>query len=370
MKINNKPKYVYLVNGRWVYRPRLKASEFSPDIIDSRGFLKPPYGLGKKGITESQLYSEYLKACKILESFKDPDKNTLFWLHDKYTNSAQFKKLDPDTSQSRYIQASAILQHEIKINDKHFKIGELQCSFFNGKKPFIRRLLERRLELRLEKGQDGKSTVNYERAYLSTMFNWGINYLDNLGLQLNPIQGVNKFKENIRDRYVTDEEYQLQYDLAGKFCPYLQPFYELSYLCAQRSIEARNLMKSDILEEGILIDRRKGSKTNIIKWSKRLKAAVKQALALHKQSKIISMEDTHLLVNTQGYRIRRSALNSACGRLRKFIKDSGMKHEYWAPHDLKRKGLSDAKNKNIAGHKTEQMKQRYNVKIDSIKPAK
>jgi hypothetical protein len=33
-------------------------------------------------------------------------------------------------------------------------------------------------------------------------------------------------------------------------------------------------------------------------------------------------------------------------------------------HDLKRKGISDSKNKNIGGHKTVEMQQRYNTKVE------
>jgi len=36
------PKYVYHVNGRVVYRPRIKPEDQALVPTDSRGFLKPP----------------------------------------------------------------------------------------------------------------------------------------------------------------------------------------------------------------------------------------------------------------------------------------------------------------------------------------
>ena len=39
---------------------------------------------------------------------------------------------------------------------------------------------------------------------------------------------------------------------------------------------------------------------------------------------------------------------------------------YWTLHDLKRKGISDSENKRIGGHKSESMRQRYNVKTETF----
>jgi hypothetical protein len=43
---------------------------------------------------------------------------------------------------------------------------------------------------------------------------------------------------------------------------------------------------------------------------------------------------------------------------------------YWSLHLLKSKAISDAKNKNIGGHKSEAMKQRYNTKTEIVEPPK
>lgn len=47
---------------------------------------------------------------------------------------------------------------------------------------------------------------------------------------------------------------------------------------------------------------------------------------------------------------------------------AGVGDIFWTLDDLKRKGISDAKNKNIGGHKTAEMQQRYNTKIEVVEP--
>ena len=55
---------------------------------------------------------------------------------------------------------------------------------------------------------------------------------------------------------------------------------------------------------------------------------------------------------------------------RKCMNDMGLDKIYWTIHDLKRKGISDAKDKGIGGHKSESMKARYATKIESFEPPK
>jgi len=52
------------------------------------------------------------------------------------------------------------------------------------------------------------------------------------------------------------------------------------------------------------------------------------------------------------------------------MEEIGKGDVYWSLHKLKSKGISDADNKNIAGHTSEQMKQKYDTKIHKYKPAK
>ncbi len=66
----------------------------------------------------------------------------------------------------------------------------------------------------------------------------------------------------------------------------------------------------------------------------------------------------------------KSTVDSAMQRLKKRMVIKGHGDIYWSMHLLKSKGVSDAEDKNIEGHKSEQMKERYNTKIETIRAAK
>ena len=108
---------------------------------------------------------------------------------------------------------------------------------------------------------------------------------------------------------------------------YLPLFMELAYLLYARKIEVLDLRRDDLLPEGVRMRRRKGSKDNVIRWSARLELAVNTALAL--PSTIGSM---YLLHDRQGQPIKSSTLDTAWQRA----------ELPFTPHDLKRKGLSEA----------------------------
>ena len=150
------------------------------------------------------------------------------------------------------------------------------------------------------------------------------------------------------------------YDLASER---EQIIMELTYCLACRGIEARNLKRSDRLVEGVLVERTKGSKTNIVEYSERLENAIKRALKLHKR-----FASQYLIPGANNDQLKESTLNTAMQRLRKRCVEKGI--EPFALHDLKRTAHTDAEDDRLTGHKTEAMKNRYRVKPEIVKPAK
>lgn len=124
---------------------------------------------------------------------------------------------------------------------------------------------------------------------------------------------------------------------------------------------------SDITEDGYKVHRRKGSKDNIISWSPRLHAAYHEALKLRNKRKFGSI---YLIPSSTGRMLTQNTLQAAMQRLKKKMDKMGHVKIYWTIHDLKRKGISDAKDKGIGGHKSESMKARYATKIESFEPPK
>ena len=309
------------------------------------------FQLGKISDGINQIRLNYKDAIEIL--FKDKNINTLNWLSSKFQQSPRFRGLSIHT-QPRYITASRILNHQIKLNDTSILFGDLLLSDIT--KPFVRQLMQIRLDQYKANGKKGESAVNYEVAYLSSMITWGLNNLHGLDILFNPLLNIEKFKTPKNERYVTDSEYLAQYKLAS---PVLQAFFEICYLCACRSIEARNLIESDDYGDKLLIRRTKGSKHTLINVSPRLRLAIDKAKALRPVPRInIPNNEKNIFTNISGYQLSRSGINSAMKRLKKKVGE-----DYWNLHLLKSKGISDASDKGIAGL-TEAMKRRYSTKIE------
>ncbi len=89
---------------------------------------------------------------------------------------------------------------------------------------------------------------------------------------------------------------------------------------------------------------------------------VEGALAQHRTLRL------HLILNAGGGPLKKDTLDTAMQRVKARMDDSGLASTWWTLHDLKRKGLTEASDKTIAGHRTEAMRQRYNVGLDRIEP--
>ncbi len=361
----NWPKYVTVSNGRVVYRPRI-SREFQNSIpADKYGYLKPPIKLGKVGDSDDQIIRAYVAAKHSIEHAKEPERNTLSWLSANYQKSRRFCKLNPVT-QKKYGQLlELILSHPLKVKGHEAKLGDLLAGQLT--KPKLRQILDNRLKRYQEEGKKGTVQVNRQFASLSAMFTWALQYVEGLGITENPCFGIERFTEKAKDRYVTDKEYEIQYKVAAEVAEYLPVFFEHAYLLASRGVEVRTLKISDVTDTGYMVHRRKGSKDNIIEWSDRLQVAYQAALLLHQKRKVSSL---YLIVSSTGRNITQNTLQAAMQRLKKKMGERGFAHVYWTAHDLKRKGISDSKDKGIGGHKSERMKAQYNTKLEKYAPPK
>jgi len=359
-------KYVHEANGRIVYRPYIKKKHLHSGInVDGGGFLKPPIRIGKPEDEPDVIYANYLIAKEQIKRDEAAIRNSLRWIVEQYEDSYKYKQLAP-VSHERNKNLKKILDYPIKLNGKNANLG--QINIMDVSKPLFNKIAAKRLREYQEKGFKGTVQINREITFISSAINWAVNNILNLGIDHNPLRGIQKFEEDKNERYVTDKEYEIQFKQAGEYLPYLQPVFELTYLLASRGIETLDIRLSHCTDDGILVKRRKGSKDNIIEWTPRLKLAYKMARELHKNHKI-TMIDPYLIVGRNGGQLVKSTLNSAMDRLKKKMMAKGIK-TYWSLHLLKAKGISDSEDKSIAGHVSEAMKQRYNIKIESIKATK
>ena len=158
---------------------------------------------------------------------------------------------------------------------------------------------------------------------------------------------------------------------------------ELSYLCRLRLIETITLTDANERPEGILTNRRKGSRDNIVGWTPRLRAAWNAAKALRaetweKRKTAVNLQPARrpIIVGTSGRALTKSGLDTAWQRfITSALKDGVLTPEQrFGMHDLKRKGITDTKGtradkQQASGHKDEAMMDVYDLSVPTVKPS-
>ncbi|MGB3209475.1 MAG: hypothetical protein WBB19_02100 [Desulforhopalus sp.] len=317
MKKSKWPPYVTARKNVVSYRPRIPVAQRHLIETGKSGFLSPPITLGKTTDPESEILENYEKAQKTIDGLLNPkqeQRGTIRWLSEEYFFSPEFLELMPDTQIDYRIKIEKLLSFGLKKDGGEITIGDMPLSDLD--RPTIKFLMNHVLNDYKERGYKGTHIVNGQFRCLSSMFSYCLQTYTDVGLDYNPVMGVRKLKTERVTRYVTDPEYWAQYEFAKKHgADYLPVFFEHAYLLASRSIEVYNLTLEDVLDEGYLVERRKGSEPNVILWSDRLRAAYDAAMKLRKK-RGCREEERHLILGQSG-KINRESLKSAMSRLKK-----------------------------------------------------
>ncbi|QSB01862.1 hypothetical protein JWZ98_02570 [Methylomonas sp. EFPC1] len=232
-----------------------------------------------------------------------------------------------------------------------------------------------------KRGETSESRANKELAYIKRIFSWAYEYEK---IKTNPTKGVTKLSIKPRQHYAEDRDYEFMLQIARESNYwYVWPAMEIAYLCRMRLSEVLDLTDANVLPEGLLIKRRKGSRDNITEWNSRLRSAWDFAVATRnrilserKQPHPIRAEDRHIIISERtGDKIVVDSLKTAIGRVTVATKLAAEeKGINWVPftfHDLKRKGVSDTTGNKLdaSGHRTASMMNVYDVKLKTVKPS-
>lgn len=205
--------------------------------------------------------------------------------------------------------------------------------------------------------------ANREKAFLSRVYSWAYERGKVAG---NPYKGVRQFKEEERERYITDEEYNSLYSVAPAV---VQVAMEIAYLCLARQGDVLALQKSQLVEQGIFIRQGKTAAKQIKAWSERLERAIELAKSLPLKSGVSSVYVIH---QQSGSRYTRDGFNSRWQLARE---EAQKKFPHllfdFTFHDLKAKGVSDLEGslqekQQISGHKTITQTARYDRKTKIV----
>jgi site-specific recombinase XerC len=167
-------------------------------------------------------------------------------------------------------------------------------------------------------------------------------------------------------------------------CPeYLASVMELAYLCRLRGIEVVTLTDANELQEGVLTNRRKGSRDNIVRWTPRLRTVWEGAKALRarvwerrKTPIPIAASKRFIIVASHGGPLRKTSLDTAWQRfITLAIADGNIDPEdRFALHDLKRRGITDttgtrADKQEASGHRDAKMMDVYDHSVPIVSPS-
>jgi integrase len=163
--------------------------------------------------------------------------------------------------------------------------------------------------------------------------------------QSNPVDAIPRFKENKRDRYLSDREYSAIWSTGS---PVLRAIMDVAYATGQRIGDVLAIKMRDVSKEGISFTQEKTGKKLRVN-SDMVQAAIKSARAVHPKNVI----PTYLLGQRNGkirsYRGVRDLFDRAA-------KNAGVADAHL--HDIRAKAITDAKRqhldpKALAGHTTE-----------------
>lgn len=292
-------------------------------------YYRPYLGKGKRGKAQWLASPDAPPAEALIAKDRiiNPPADSFESLSNGYLKAPQFKQRKPKTQ----VGYQSCHDHLIKLpmGDGR-KFGQLTAPEIDN--IMMREYMDRFIG---SKGEllPGAAFANRNLSYVNTVFRWAKQY--GKVQQENPCTGVDKHKIPHRDYYVPDIDYYHSLMIAPLI---VQLVSELCYLCRARVDEALEFTEANLLPEGLYLERQKGSKTQIIAYTPRLKAVLTACKTLP-GPKNINPEKNYLLHDSQGQRFSYEAIKSAWRRNQIKLQANGSTR--FKIHDLKHKGVTD-----------------------------
>ncbi|AOM39593.1 tyrosine-type recombinase/integrase [Xenorhabdus hominickii] len=280
------------------------------------------------------------------EQLVNEEKNTFTYgsLVDDFLRSADFIDLAKDTQSDYRKYSKKVVPVFGKMNPNNIRPDH------------IRKYMDKR-------GLQSRTQANREKTFMSRVFRWG--YERGL-VKRNPCQGVKQYRENSRERYITDAEYQALYEVSPTV---IQVAMEIAYLCCARQKDILTLSKSQLMEAGIYIKQHKTGKSQIKGWSERLRKAIKLASSLPLKDGLHSL---YIIHQANGKIYSRDGFNSRWLKAKEIAAQKYPELNFnFTFHDLKAKGISDLEGtlqekQAISGHKDIGQTARYDRKTEIV----
>ncbi|MCP3789425.1 tyrosine recombinase XerC [Pseudomonas sp. N2-11] len=316
----------------------------------------------------------------IMDEASNTDRETLRYLCQQFHDSPKFTELSPRTRDDYAYCRDVLVNQDTRMGKP---LGDLAIRRFSP--ALVQRLVDKIA------GEGTPSKAAHVLRYLRRVLQWGRNrgYVDT-----NPAQGVEAPAERKQRRLPPVAMMEVLIDRAkalGRLhrnepgsCPaYLSIVMELAYLCRLRGIEVVTLTDANELDSGVLTNRRKGSRDNIVRWTPRLRAAWDEAKAYRARiwtarsyPTPIQPERRPLIVGNHGMALSKSGLDTAWQRFMGKSIDAGvlLEEQRYGLHDLKRRGITDtpgtrADKQQASGHRDQSMLDIYDLSLPLVDPS-
>lgn len=313
---------------------------------------------------------------RVMEQLAGVDRRSLDFIMEQFEGSEKFRSLAPAT-QDGYRKYRKVAS---EFPTAAGKLGTLAARGLTP--PLMQKIIDKIAD------QGTPTKANALLRYLRRMFRWAKNrgFCD-----VNPCAGLEQATERKQRRLPDDRALRALLEFAkvrgnytahreGAIAPYLWSAAEIMYLCRLRGIEVITLADDAELPDGLMTNRRKGSRDNIVAWSPRLRAAWDAAkarrdeiVAARRMPVPMHAKDRPVFVNQTGGPLAKSSFDSAFQRLMKLAIAEGVltEEQRFGPHDLKRKGITDTKGtrgekQQASGHKSQQMLDVYDFDVPVV----
>ena len=315
----------------------------------------------------------------IAEAAAGVDRHSVRYLCEEFEKSTQFAELLPTT------RADYKYCHGVVVSFRSAKLGLLgDMAVSKLSPPTLQAIIDKM-------ATTGPSKAAHALRYLRRLFKWGVqrgHCADNAARGVE--QPTERKLRRLPDPVVMAAVVRYAFARgavkarATGACPsYLWAVMDIAYLCRLRGIEVVTMTDAHALEEGVMTNRRKGSRDNIVRWTPRLRAAwqtleVRRAAIWTAQSAPIPMrpENRPLVISEDGTALKKSGLNTAWQRfIRDAIKDGVLTTDQrFSLHDLKRRGITDtagtrADKQEASGHRTAAMLDVYDLSVPVVDPS-
>lgn len=313
-----------------------------------------------------------------MELSRGIDSSSLDYMLALFEESGQFKREIGEATRDDYRYCRlAIQRHPTKLGVKFAYLSRAMI-----KMPLLQKLIN-------DIAEKHPSKANHVARYLSVAYQWG---MQNGYAIANPAQGLRKAQEMKAHRMPKREVMRAVIALlrergamparrVGSVAPYVWAVAEIAYQCRMRSVEVRMLTDASATDDGIRVERVKGSLDTIVKWCPELRDAwgwlvSRRARIWLKRPALRAMALRPLIVSEDGAALSKSALNSAWRRAMAVSIETCViaADQKFGLHGLKHRGVTDtpgnkADKKQASGHKSDAMAILYDHAIAVVEPA-